>query len=254
MARRNRYNRKRRRGGFSLVYKLLTFLVICAAIAVALTLFFKVERIDVVGAERYTQQKIIDASGIQIEDNMFFMNKYEVSDQITSALPYIETVQIRRALPDGIVIAVTECNAPAAVRHGGKTWLLSTQCKVVDSKALSAAAEYAEVIGLTLTEAQVGMPIAVTEECAASEALLRELLPLLAEKEMLAHVQQIDVSDGSLLTLQYLDRFEVTLRRDADLDYKLEYLLAVVQRLEVNEKGRIDMTQEDKASFIPAQG
>ena len=253
MARRNRYNRKRRRGRFSLLYKLLTFLVICAAIAVALTLFFKVERIDVIGAERYTEQKIIDASGIQIEDNMFFMNKYEVSDQITSALPYIETVQIRRALPDGIVIAVSECSAPAAVRHGGKTWLLSAQCKVVDSKALSAASEYAEVIGLTLTEAQVGLPIAVTEECAASESLLRELLPLLAEKNMLADVQQIDLSDGSLLTLKYLDRFEVTLRRDADLDYKLEYLLAVVARLEVNEKGRIDMTQEDKASFIPQQ-
>ena len=53
--------------------------------------------------------------------------------------------------------------------------------------------------------------------------------------------------------MKYLDRFEVTLRRDADLDYKLEYLLAVVERLEVNEKGRIDMTQEDKASFIPQQ-
>jgi len=99
----------------------------------------------------------------------------------------------------------------------------------------------------------VGLPIAVTEECAASEALLRELLPLLAEKNMLADVQQIDLSDASLLTLRYLDRFDVTLRRDADLDYKLEYLLAVVARLEVNEKGRIDMTQEDKASFIPQQ-
>lgn len=253
MARRNRYNRKRRRGSFSLLYKLLTFLVICAAIAVALTLFFKIEHIDVVGAERYSQQKIIDVSGIEMEDNMFFMNKYQVSDKITSALPYIETVQIRRALPDGLVIAVTECSAPAAVRYGGKTWLLSAQCKVVDSKALSAAEEYAEVMGLTLTEAQVGLPIAVSEESEESLTLLRELLPLLAEKKMLADVQQIDLSDPTLLTMQYLDRFEVTLRRDADLNYKLEYLLAVVQRLEVNEKGRIDMTQEDKASFIPGQ-
>ena len=120
MARRNRYNRKRRRGGFSLLYKLLTFLVICAAIAVALTLFFKVERIDVIGAERYTQQKIIDASGIQIEDNMFFMNKYEVSDQITSALPYIETVQIRRALPDGTL-------ALDWYRDGGRTLAPATE-------------------------------------------------------------------------------------------------------------------------------
>ena len=253
MARRNRYNRRRRRGGFSLLYKLLTFLVICAAIAVALTLFFKVERIDILGAERYSQQQIVDASGIQIEDNMFFMNKYEVSDKITSALPYIETVQIRRALPDGLIIAVTECSAPAAVQHNGKTWLLSAQCKVVDYKAPIAAKEYAEVVGLTLTEAEVGLPIAVAEESEHSLELLHTLLPLLAQKNMLADVQKIDLSDPMLLSLRYLDRFDVTLRRDADLDYKLEYLLAVVARLEVNEKGRIDMTQADKASFIPQQ-
>ena len=253
MARRNRYNRRRRRGGFSFVYKFLTFLVICAAIAVALTLFFKVEDITVTGNERYTRQQIVTASGIEMEDNMFFMNKYEVSDAITSALPYIETVQIRRALPDGLIIAVTECSAPAAITHNGKAWLLSAQCKVVDSKPATAAASYAQVLGLPLTDAAVGSIITVDEEHAASASLLQQLLTLLAEKGMLADVQQIDLSDASLLTMRYLDRFDVTLRRDADLDYKLDYLLAVVERLEVNEKGRIDMTQQDKASFIPEQ-
>lgn len=252
MARRNRYNRKRRRGGFSFVYKFLTFVVICAAIAVALTLFFKVENITVTGNERYSQQQIVTASGIEMEDNMFFMNKYQVSDAITSALPYIETVQIRRALPDGLIIAVTECSAPAAITHNGKAWLLSAQCKVVDSKPATAVAAYARVLGLPLTDAAVGSVITVAEEHADSAALLQQLLSLLAEKHMLVNVQQIDLSDGSLLTLRYLDRFDVTLRRDADLNYKLDYLLAVVERLEVNEKGRIDMTQEDKASFIPA--
>ena len=252
MAKRNRYNRRRRRGGFSFLYKLLTFVVICTAIAVALTLFFKVEDITVTGNDRYTQQQIIDASGIETEDNMFLMNKYAVSDQITSTLPYIETVQIRRALPDGLIIAVTECSAPAAVQHGGKAWLLSTQCRIVDSKPAAAATGYAQVLGLTLTEAAVGSELTVAEESAASAALLRQLLPYLAQKGMLGDVQTIDLSDESLLVLRYLDRFDVTLRRDADLNYKLSYLLAVVERLEVNEKGRIDMTQEDRASFIPA--
>ena len=253
MARRNRYNRKRRRGGFSLLYKFLTFMVICAAIAVALTLFFKVEEITVTGNNRYSQSQIVTASGIKLEDNMFFMNKYQVSDNITSALPYIETVQIRRALPDGLIIAVRECSAPAAITYNGKAWLLSAQCKVVDSKPAAAAKDYAHVLGLPLTGAQVGSVITVAEEHAASAELLQRLLTLLAQKNMLAQVQQIDLGDGSLLTLRYLDRFDVTLRRDADLDYKLDYLLAVVERLEVNEKGRIDMTQEDKASFIPQQ-
>ena len=38
MARRNRYNRKRRQGRFSFLYKILVFAAICGAIAVALAL------------------------------------------------------------------------------------------------------------------------------------------------------------------------------------------------------------------------
>ena len=156
----------------------MTFMVICAAIAVALTLFFKVEEITVTGNERYSQSQIVTASGIQMEDNMFFMNKYQVSDDITSALPYIETVQIRRALPDGLIIAVTECSAPAAITYNGKAWLLSAQCKVVDSKPAAAAKDYAQVLGLPLTGAQVGSVITVAEEHTASAELLQRLLKI----------------------------------------------------------------------------
>ena len=40
MARRRRYNHKRRRGSLSFLYKLLAFVLICTAISLALTLFF----------------------------------------------------------------------------------------------------------------------------------------------------------------------------------------------------------------------
>lgn len=39
MARRRRYNHKRRRGSLSFLYKLLAFVLICTAISLALTLF-----------------------------------------------------------------------------------------------------------------------------------------------------------------------------------------------------------------------
>ena len=68
---------------------------------------------------------------------------------------------------------------------------------------------------------------------------------------MLQDVQSIDLSDTAQVVIRYLDRFDVTFRWNADFDYKLNYLLAVVERLEVNEKGAIDMTQDGKASFIP---
>ena len=59
MARRNRYNRRRRHGRFSFLYKILVFVAICGAIAVALALFFKVDKITVTGNSRYTADQIV---------------------------------------------------------------------------------------------------------------------------------------------------------------------------------------------------
>ena len=250
MARRNRYTRRRRQGRFSFLYKILVFIAICGAIAVALALFFKVDKVTVTGNSRYSADKIVEAAGIQTGDNMFFLNKYKASEQITTALPYVETVQIRRQLPDTLVVTVTECTAPAAVQQDGKLWLLSGDGKIVDSKT-GDGKQYAMVKGLSLLEPQVGSDIQVPDEEQSSAQLLLTLLGLLRDKGMLADVQSIDLSDSATVILRYLDRFDVTFRWDADFDYKLDYLLAVVERLEINEKGAIDMTQEGKASFIP---
>ena len=241
MARRRSYHRKRRQGRFSFLYKILIFVAICGAIAVALALFFKVDTITVTGNSRYTANQIIEASGIETGDNMFFLNKYHASERITAALPYVETVRISRQLPDTLVVTVTECTAPAAVSQDGK---------IVDAKT-GDGKQYAVVEGLTLLEPQVGADLQVPEEQQPSARLLLTLLGLLRDKDMLGDVQTIDLSDTASVVMRYLDRFDVTFRWDADFDYKLDYLLAVVERLEVNEKGTIDMTQEGKASFIP---
>lgn len=81
MARRRHSNRRRRRGNFGFLYKLLSVLVICAAVVMALTLFFRVDTIEVTGTERYTEKDVIEASGIQLGDNLFLLNKYEAARQ-----------------------------------------------------------------------------------------------------------------------------------------------------------------------------
>jgi hypothetical protein len=136
------------------------------------------------------------------------------------------------------------------VSQDGKLWLLSGDGKIVDAKT-GDGKQYAVVEGLTLLEPQVGADLQVPEEQQPSARLLLTLLGLLRDKDMLGDVQTIDLSDTASVVMRYLDRFDVTFRWDADFDYKLDYLLAVVERLEVNEKGAIDMTQEGKASFIP---
>ena len=95
MARRRHSNRRRRRGNFGFLYKLLSVLVICAAVVMALTLFFRVDTIEVTGTERYTEKDVIEASGIQLGDNLFLLNKYEAARSIAEQLPYIDIEDIR---------------------------------------------------------------------------------------------------------------------------------------------------------------
>ncbi|MBP6239998.1 MAG: cell division protein FtsQ/DivIB, partial [Oscillospiraceae bacterium] len=107
------------------------------------------------------------------------------------------------------------------------------------------------VKGLTLTDPAVGQPAKAAE---GQELTLEQLLTLmqaLDQRGMTADVSLLDMSDPAQLTLRYLGRFDVQLPREADYGYKLDYLMAVVEKLEVNEKGVINMMQEGKARFIP---
>ena len=86
-----RHNRKRKRGRrrFGLLFKLLCGAALVAAATLGATVFFQVETIAVVGNSRYTAQEVIDASGVQIGDNLFQMNKNQISQQILQRLPYV---------------------------------------------------------------------------------------------------------------------------------------------------------------------
>ena len=123
MARRRHSNRKRRRGSFGFLYKVLSMLVICGCLVAALTLFFRVNTIVVTGQQRYTQDQIVEASGVGVGDNLFLLNKYAVAGSIRTALPYVDEIRINRKLPDTLLIEIKECGPPMAeVQDSATRW------------------------------------------------------------------------------------------------------------------------------------
>ena len=132
MARRRHSKRRRRRGGFGFLYKLLSVLLICSAIIVAMTLFFRVGDIVVTGQKRYTAEEIQAASGVELGSNMYLLNKYDVVRAITGELPYIEDIRVNRKLPDTLLIEVRESGRPFALVQDGSAWLISANGKIVE--------------------------------------------------------------------------------------------------------------------------
>ena len=255
MGRRRNSSRHHKRGRFAFLYKMLSMLVICGAIIAALTLFFRVDTVEVTGQQRYTAEDIRTAAGVEAGDNLFLFNKYDMAGRIIAQLPYVEEIRINRKLPDTLVIQVRECAKPLAVVQGESAWLVSTRGKIVEQTEAAAAGEYGVISGCELLTPSVGTRIALATEYTAQQESLFSLLGALENAGMLEKVDGIRLDDLSTLYLDYDGRFTVKLPYGADYDFKLMALKTYLEDTGViqdNMSGTFDMqADEDRTYFKP---
>lgn len=250
MAGRKRRRRGRRRGDLSLLYKLVTFFVICGAIVAALAVFFKVDTIEVTGNSRYSEQEILDSAGLSVGDNMFLLNKYDAAAKITKSLPYVSSVRISRRLPDTLVLEVEEIQQPAALETAEGVWLVSAGGKLLEQT--DAVPEgTVRLTGLTPVAPEAGQTLTVEEGQETAREMALAILQHLKERSVLEKCQSLDVLDRSVITMEYDGRFQVQIPWEGDTVYKLDCMLTVIDtKLEDNERGTLDLTR-DAVHFIP---
>ena len=264
-----RHNRKRKRGRrrFGLLFKLLCGAALVAAATLGATVFFQVETIAVVGNSRYTAQEVIDASGVQIGDNLFQMNKNQISQQILQRLPYVGEVSPQRGLPSTLTIQVTEISAaaqvevyrddsaqaePAADGSGdggeadssaqgdssqaegeevpalaGQPWLISASGKLLE--AAPEGSGVLSVTGLTVLAPQAGTMLAVPQEQQSRLATLKELLSALEAAGELDQVSSIDLTHSTWVGMRYRGNFDARLPLGEDMAHSLAVLSAAVE-------------------------
>ena len=281
-----RHNRKRKRGRrrFGLLFKLLCGAALVAAATLGATVFFQGETIAVVGNSRYTAQEVIDASGVQIGDNLFQMNKNQISQRILQQLPYVGEVSPQRGLPSTLTIQVTEISAAARVEvyqeaslqaettdesggaeedSSGQTdgaegeeeepqtladqpWLISTSGKLLEVAPEGSGA--LSVTGLTVLAPQSGTMLAVPQEQQYRLDALKELLSALEEMGQLDQVSSIDLTHSTWVGMRYRGTFDARLPLGEDLSHSLAVLSAAVentiQTRGEQAAGTMDLTQE----------
>lgn len=253
MARRKGSARRRRRGSGGFLYKLLSILLICGCLVAAVTLFFRVDTVIVTGTERYTEAQVLEASGVESGDNLFLLNKYQVIRDIVAALPYveIENTRVQRKLPDTLLIRVQECGKPLAWAQDGTVWLVSTAGKIVDQTAR--AAGYPVITGCRLLAPAVGEQIVLDTEFESRRESLLRLLKALEEGGKLEDVGAIHLEEAAYISIDYMERFTVEMKYDADFAYKLRTLDAILEtgKIQENMSGTFNMRGEDgKTNFI----
>lgn len=247
MARRHGRGRRGRR--FGVLYKLLTLVVVCAAAVLALTLFFKVESVEVTGNSRYSAQEIQDACGVSLGDNLYLLSKPDMVQRLHQQLPYIDEVRITRQLPNTLCVQVTEFSTVYAVEQEGTVWLLTSGGKIVET-----AAERGDtplIDGCELLAPSLGGDVSFALELQNRRESLFALLTALESAELTGDVRAIHLGDPTVLSMDYTERFTVEMPYSADYPRLLRYLTLVIEELETNLTGVIDLTRDGEPHFRP---
>ncbi len=190
MAARKKRRGRRRRGRFSFLYKFLSTLLILAAMVTGCIVFFRVNTVVVVGETRYSESEILDAAGVEMGENLFGLNKFEIVGRMRDKLPYVDTIAITRKLPDTLVITVTPSTPIAALESGGKWWLMDVSCKVLEQGDASLAQGRAVLTGLTPLSPAVGTRLEVEEAQRLKFQGLSDLLSALVQRGMVERVTE----------------------------------------------------------------
>ena len=192
--------RKRRRGRFRLFYQLLSLVAVAAAMVTACVIFFRVNQVEVQGNSHYDAQTIIDASGIQVGDNLVTMWEPDINDRICQKLPYVERVVLHRVLPDRVNLLVVERTAAATVEGGGSQWLLSADGYLLET---TQEPQGVQITGIQAVNPQAGAPLEVEENSQSKAQVIPKLMSALEQAGKLSQCTQIDCSAAASLKVSY---------------------------------------------------
>lgn len=277
-----------KRGRF--VLHLVTVVAVVFAIILGMSIFFKVEKVQVSGHMKYSPWEVSEASGIEIGSNLLGVSRAQVSGNIMSNLPYVDRVRVGIILPDTVNIMITELDAVYSVQDTlGYWWLINNSGKIVDEVNGVTAKSYTQVLGVLLEEPAIGqqavahetelttIPLvdpetgeaptetetepeetleSITVDITAAQRLQSAIsvLQALGTNSISGQIDSVDVTNLKAIELWYDERFQINLGDTTRLDYKIGALRATIDKMEAYESGHLDLSftnWADKVGYTP---
>ena len=246
--------RAARRGSrFSIVLALFACLFFAVLLILSAGLFFKVSDIRVEGVSAIPADGVREQCGIQLQSNILLLDKFSASRNLFAAYPYAREVNIRRQLPNIVIITVTEA-APACVFVlQGRHWLADREGKLLENRPARGDIGLPIVKGMTLLSPALGEEAAfpIGEEDRRYALFL--LLDALEDSGLLGTVTEIDAARSYEMSFLYDGRLTVLLGEPKDLEYKLSYAEPSLERLEPGQRASLDVSaaREKNAVLVP---
>lgn len=242
-ARQKRARRKRLKICF--IFFLIASLITLAIMS--FTVFFPIKRISVSGSQIYSKAEIIKASGLSTDDNLFVVSEEKIEQSIRKKLPYIDSVSLKRNLPDAVVLTVKDAKEYSCIEVAQKYYIISQSGYVLKEQSESPE----NVFKIITSGAKCEIAKMVEYKSQVESELVATMVQLLENKGI--NIDSVDVSSALNLTVNVEDKFVVKMGTDEFLEQKIAHLRSMIDSIG-DRKGEINLSMwtpnNSQGSFV----
>lgn len=232
--------RRRKKMRVAAVLLAILVLIVCVMWVLCCTVFFPIKTIAVKGNSVYTSEQIISASGVTVGSKLFGISENGVEKAVTTTLPYVKTLQIKRNLFDSIEVNVTETYDVYCFNNDGVFYTADA-----DYKALKEFSQkpngVTEIILTKQPEIKLGHIIEIEKN---PEDLIKQIMKIFNYSNL--KIDYLNISNASSITAGIENRFSVNLGNVENINGKIEHLCAMIKEINIKNgtesTGKIDLS------------
>ena len=233
-------------------YILLSIVMCFVFVIVCMALFLKIEKIEVKGNDRYDKDKIIEASGISVGQNLYAIDKKKARELIQTEYPYINNVVIRRTLPSTLTFTVTEEEPTYYTEICGEYFILSSSLRVLGKTDVMPKTDNDKrLVKLKLADVKsviLGETVEFDKEL--SFDYISTFIAEITEHKISEHLTEIDISKKYNIYVEYQGRFRIYMGDNTETEMKLTFAMLMIDKFEPEQSGEVDVHDITVGSVI----
>lgn len=232
------------------LFVLLLVLVIYTAL---FTPLFNVNKIEVYGNEKFSQDDIANMTGITLGTNIFRVNYFKVKDNILNN-QYINKVKIYRSYPSKIKIVIEERKPAGYFDFMGSFLVIDKTGIVLDVLSSVNELQIPDIIGIKFKDYKISNAININKEDKAKFNIVLQCIDAAMNNGLLTVINKIDVTDVSKIVIYaYRDKYQINLMDEQKIPYKFKFASKILADREKDKShgGIIDFTSPGEPTFKP---
>ncbi len=225
------------------------FVAVIATLVFCFAIGSPIKTITANGKSVYSSEEIVSACGIVPGENIFTVSQKKVNTILTSSLPYVGSVKIKREFPDKLTLTVTATSEKYLIPNSNSYICLDKDEKVLSLKKQKLKTGVYRLDGFKGQSVKTGT---VYEPCKEDQKRFENAKTIIAalENEGLKKANVLKLASTDSIIVVYDKRFNIYIGSVDNIEKKISLAARVIKESVTKANtGYIDVRYDSRAYF-----